>query len=161
MAFDGFIKIKGIDGESTDTKHQGWIEISDCNMEILQTVSATASSSGGASAERADFSDFCFTKLLDKASPQLAQACAKGTHFDTVAVELCRAGSEKIKFMEIKMSDVLISHIAMNAGGDFPSETIRLNYGKILWTYTQQNRQGGSTMGNVAAGWDRRKNCPA
>ena len=51
--------------------------------------------------------------------------------------------------------------IAMNAGGDFPSETIRLNYGKILWTYTQQKRQGGSAMGNVAAGWDRRKNCPA
>jgi type VI secretion system secreted protein Hcp len=161
MAFDGFLKIKGIDGESTDTKHQGWIEISDCNMEILQSISATASSAGGASAERADFSDFCFTKLLDKASPQLAQACAKGTHFDTVAVELCRAGSEKIKFMEIKMSDVLISHIAMNAGGDFPSETIRLNYGKILWTYTQQNRQGGSAMGNVAAGWDRRRNRPA
>jgi type VI secretion system secreted protein Hcp len=99
MAFDGFIKIKGIDGESSDIKHQGWIEISDCNMEILQTISTTASSAGGASAERADFSDFCFTKLLDKASPQLAQACAKGTHFETVTLELCRAGSEKIKFI--------------------------------------------------------------
>ena len=70
-------------------------------------------------------------------------------------------GFIKIKFMEIKMSHVLISHIAMNASGDFPSETVRLNYGKILWTYTQQNRQGGNTMGNVAAGWDRRRNCPA
>jgi type VI secretion system secreted protein Hcp len=129
-------------------------------MEILQTIFTTASSAGGASAERADFSDFCFTKLLDKSSPQLARACAKGTHFETVTVELCRAGSEKIKFMEIKMSDALISHIAMNAGGDFPSETIRLNYGKIMWTNTQQNRQGGGTMGNVVSGWDRRKNCP-
>ena len=53
-------------------------------------------------------------------------------------------GFIKIKFMEIKMSDVLISHIAMNAGGDFPSETVRLNYARILWTYTQQNRQGGT-----------------
>jgi type VI secretion system secreted protein Hcp len=91
----------------------------------------------------------------------LALACAKGTHFDTVTVELCRAGSDKIKFMEIKLSDALISHIAMNAGGDFPGETVRLNYARILWTYTQQNRQGGSSMGNVAAGWDRHKNCPA
>jgi hypothetical protein len=96
MAFDGFLKIKGIDGESTDTKHQGWIEIGDCNMEILQSISATASSAGGASAERADFSDFCFTKLLDKASPQLAQACAKGTHFDMVAVELCRQRENQV-----------------------------------------------------------------
>lgn len=98
MAFDGFIKLKGIEGESSDTKHQGWIEISDCNMEILQTVSATASSAGGAAAEKAHFSNLRFTKLMDNSSPQLAVACAKGTHFDTVAVEFCRAGGEKIKF---------------------------------------------------------------
>jgi type VI secretion system secreted protein Hcp len=161
MAFDGFIKFKEIDGESADVKHAGWIEISACNLQIQQTVSTTASSAGGASTGRADFSNFGFAKLLDKSSPQLALACAKGQHFDSVAVELCRAGSQKIKFMEIKLSDVLISRIAMNAGGDFPSETVHLNYGKILWTYTQQSRSGGSTMGNVASGWDRRKNCPA
>jgi type VI secretion system secreted protein Hcp len=161
MAFDGFIKLKDIDGESSDAKHQGWIEISDCTMEILQTVSTTASSAGGAAAERADFSDLRFTKLMDKSTPQLALACAKGKHFDTVNIELCRAGSEKIKFMTIKLTDCLISFIAMNAGGDFPSETIHLNYGQILWTYTQQSRLGGSAMGNVAAGWNRRKNCPA
>jgi type VI secretion system secreted protein Hcp len=27
MAFDGFMKIDGIPGESTDAKHNGWIEI--------------------------------------------------------------------------------------------------------------------------------------
>ncbi len=159
MAFDGFIKLDGIDGESTDDKHQGWIEICDCNMEILQTVSTTASSAGGAAAERANFSDLRFTKLLDKSSPQLALACAKGKHFDKVTIELCRAGSEKTKFMEIKMDDCLISAIAMNAGVDFPSETIHLNYGKIRWTYTQQNRRGGMAMGNISTGWNRRKNC--
>jgi type VI secretion system secreted protein Hcp len=80
MAFDGFMQLNGIEGESTDTKHKGWIEISDCNMEIMQRVSTTASSAGGASAEKADFSNLRFTKLMDKSSPQLALACAKGTH---------------------------------------------------------------------------------
>lgn len=158
MAFDGFIKFSEIEGESSDAKHKGWIEISDCNMEILQTISTTASSSGGASAERADFSDFSFTKLMDKASPQLALACANGKHFKTVVVELCRAGTEKLKFMEIKLSHALISAIAMNAGGEFPTETILLNYATIHWTYTQQTRQGGGPTGQVAAGWNRQKN---
>ena len=27
MAFDAFIKIDGIDGESTDEKHSDWIEV--------------------------------------------------------------------------------------------------------------------------------------
>ncbi len=161
MAFDGFIKFKEIDGESSDAQHQGWIEISDCNMEILQTVSTAASGSGGVAAERADFSDFRFTKLMDKSSPLLALACADGTVFENIAVELCRAGSEKVKFMEFKLADCIISSIAINAGGEFPTETINLNYGRIQWCYTQQNRQGGGSYGNVAAGWDLRKNCKA
>ncbi len=100
MAFDAFIKIKDIEGESSDSKHSGWIEVTDCDMEINQTISNTASSAGGASAERADFSDFRFCKQMDKASPKLALACANGTHFDAITVELCRAGTEKVKFQD-------------------------------------------------------------
>ena len=102
MAFDGFLKLKDIDGESSDAKHQGWIEIIDCTMEILQPISNAPSSAGGALIGRADFSDLRFTKLMDKSSPQLALACAKGKHFDTVTIELCRAGSEKIKFVSVQ-----------------------------------------------------------
>jgi hypothetical protein len=75
MAFDAFIEIGKIEGESTDSRHAGWIEILDCNMGILQSVSKPASTAGGAASGRAEFSDFRFTKLLDKSSPELALAC--------------------------------------------------------------------------------------
>jgi type VI secretion system secreted protein Hcp len=159
MAFDAYIKIDGIEGESTDSKHSGWIEATDCDMEINQTISETASSAGGAGAGRADFSDFSFSKLLDRSSPKLAQACAAGTHFNNIVVELCRAGTEKIKFLEIKLTDSMISRISLTAGGEFPSETIGINYGKIQWTYLQQKREGGGIAGNIITGWDRRRNC--
>jgi type VI secretion system secreted protein Hcp len=159
MAFDAYIKFDGIEGESSDSKHIGWIEITSCDMEINQTISTTASSAGGAGAERADFSDLSFTKLLDKSSPMLAVACADGTHFNTATIELCRSGTEKIKFMEIKLTNSFISSLALSADGDFPSETVTLNYGKIEWKYTQQNRRGGIAAGNVAAGWDLQRNC--
>jgi type VI secretion system secreted protein Hcp len=123
MAFDAFIRLDGIEGESSDSKHIGWIEITSCDMEIHQTISTTASSAGGAGAERADFSDLSFTKLLDKSSPMLAVACAQGTHFNTITIELCRSGTEKIKFMEIKLTNSFISSLALSADGDFPSET--------------------------------------
>lgn len=58
MAFDAFIKIDGIDGESTDEKHTNWIEALDFGTGVRQKVSRTASSAGGASAERADFREF-------------------------------------------------------------------------------------------------------
>ena len=77
MGFDAFLKIDSIDGESADENHPEWIEIIDYGFGVRQTVSTTASSAGGASAERADFREFKLRKLLDKASPKLAQASAQ------------------------------------------------------------------------------------
>jgi len=161
MAFDAFVKIDGIEGESTDDKHQGWIEVLSCDVKVSQKVSSTASSAGGGSAERADFSDFSFVKQIDSASPKLAIACAGGTHIDTIVIEFCRAGNEKIKYMEYKLANCLISEVAMVAQGAFPAEKIKVNYGKINWCYMKQNRAGGGAAGNIAGGWDRQKNCKA
>jgi type VI secretion system secreted protein Hcp len=87
MSFDGFVQVDGIEGESTDGKHGGWIEILSYDWQVSQTVSGTASSAGGGSVERADFLSFGFTKLVDKASPLLNLACADGTHFNNVIIE--------------------------------------------------------------------------
>lgn len=163
MAFDAFIKIDGIEGETTDDKHTGWIElIPRFGVEVRQKVSRTASSAGGASAERADFSDFIIRKLVDKASPKLALACAAGTHIDKIVVELCRAGTDKMTFMTYTLENCLISKIATTSGSDtpadLPAETVKINYGKIQWCYTRQERQGGGATGNVAAGRDLQRN---
>jgi type VI secretion system secreted protein Hcp len=158
MAFDAFIKIDGIDGESTDDRYADWIEILYYDFGLDQRVSRTASSAGGASAERVTFQEFNFTKLLDKASPNLAVSCADGTHIDNIVVALCRAGAEKIKFMEYKMSNCIISRVRVESGGDFPFEKIGINFGKIEWRYTQQKRKGGGASGSVATGWDLQRN---
>lgn len=135
MSFDGFIKIDGIEGESTDDQHQGWIEALYFETEINQKISSTASSAGGASAERADFKDFIFTKYLDKASPKLALACAAGTHIDEIVVELCRAATDKLKYMSYKLRNCIISKIQTSGGGNIPTELLNINFGKIEWCY--------------------------
>ena len=159
MAFDAFIRFDGIEGESSDSRHSGWIEILDYDLDVSQPVSQTASSVGGAGAERADFSEFCFTKLLDKASPRLALACAGGTHIDTVVVEICRAGDDKLRFMQYTFTNCMISSFATSADGDFPEDEVAFIYGKVQWCYTPQKRAGGWAAGNVAAGWSLEKNC--
>jgi type VI secretion system secreted protein Hcp len=154
--FDGFIQIQGIGGESTDDKHSGWIEAIDFDLDIGQKVSGTASSAGGATAERADFSEFNFSKLLDKATPKLTLACAAGTHFDKILIEICRAGQSKLKFMAYTLSNCMISSISTSSNaGEFPIDDIAINFGRIQWCYTQQSRPGGSAIGNIATGWSR------
>lgn len=78
MATDYYLQLDGIKGESTDSKHTAWIECTSVNWSITQPKSATASTGGGHTAERAELSEISVTKLVDLASPILAQVCACG-----------------------------------------------------------------------------------
>lgn len=156
MAFDAFLKIEGIPGESSDDKHKDWIEILNFDHKLEQPASATANSSGGATAERVNHADFVIKKLLDKASPKIYEACCTGKHIPSVTIELCRASGDKLRYLEVVMEQVIVSKVVPTgtAGEGFPQESISFNYGKIKWTYTQQKRSDGSGVGNTVAGWD-------
>jgi len=79
MAVDMYMKIEGTDGESTDSKHEKWIEVSSYSHGLSQPISG-ASGTGGRTGGRADFQDFSITKVLDAASTDLNIKCAKGEH---------------------------------------------------------------------------------
>lgn len=163
MAIDAFLKIVGIEGESTDSKHKGWIELIRYSSDMSQTVSRTASSAGGASTGRVNINCFGFTKLLDKTSPLLALACAAGTHINTIVLELCRAGTDKLTFMQYTMRNCIISSVQTSGtqGENFPSEDLEIDFGQIQWRYTVQKRAGGGAAGNIVAGWNLEKNAKA
>ena len=162
MAFDAFIKISDIQGESTDDKHKDWIEVLSFSGGVSQRASGSASTAGGASAERADFADFSIVKALDKASPKLALTCANGQHIKEVVLELCRAGGDKVKYYEVKLTNSIITSYrpggSSHGGETLPLEEVSFNYGKIEWTYTQQKRADGSGGGQVATGWNLETN---
>lgn len=156
MAFDAFLKIDNIPGESTDVKHKDWIEIESFDLCAIQPISSVVSSAGGASTGRVEHKDFVVRKLIDRATPKLFEACNNGKHIKEITFELCRAGGDKQKYLEVKMEQVLISKFNPSSwkGADFPSEEVQLNYGKIKITYIHQKRTDGIASGNVASGWD-------
>jgi type VI secretion system secreted protein Hcp len=155
MAADFYLQLDGIKGESTDSKHQGWIECTMVHWEIKQPKSATASTGGGHTAERAELTEINISKLIDLASPMLAQTCACGKTIPKAKLEMLRAdgNGEPIKYFEVELENVLIGHLAPSFGGDFPTETLGLKFSKVRWKYTQQKIAGGSA-GNTAGGWD-------
>lgn len=157
MAFDAFLKIDGIPGESTDDKHKDWIEVVSFTHGMEQPASATASSVGGATAERVNHGTFDIVHLIDKASPKIYEACCTGKHIKEVTFEMCRAGGDKVKYFEVKLEQVLVSRVSPSGTATdqgFPQEFVSFSYGKIKWVYTQQKREDGAGGGNVSAGWD-------
>lgn len=158
MAFDAFIKIEGIPGEVLDEKYRNWIEVSGYSFSTYQSTSATASSAGGATAGRTTLSHFTFTKTLDKSSCKLMEASCAGEHLKEVTLVLSRAGTDKLKYYEIVLEEVIIADYTQNAAAGIPVEVVQLNYGRIKTVYTQQKRSDGAGGGNIAGGWDRISN---
>lgn len=154
MAFDCFMKIKDIDGESTDEKHKKWIEVHSFSFGATQFVGASPSTAGGRSSERVDISAVTVVKDLDKASPKIFAKCCNGEHIKEVIIELCRSSGKKQKYMEYKLEDVLVESYSPSGGGGVPTEAISLNPGKITLTYTATNAETGKAEGNVTANWD-------
>jgi type VI secretion system secreted protein Hcp len=162
MAFDAFLKLSTIPGESTDDKHKDWIEILSYSWGVSQPAGGERSTGGAAAAERASHSDFSIVKILDKASPKLFLACCKGEHIAEVKLELCRATGDKQKYMEYKMSDVLVSSVrpggAAKGGETLPLEEVSFNYGKMELSYTATDHKTGKPMGDLKAYWDSTAN---
>lgn len=149
------LQIDGIKGESQDDKHKDWIEVTGVHWGVFQPRSATSSTGGGHTAERAELDDISFTKLADFSSPILAQTCAMGKTIPKAKLEFFRADGDgtRVKYFDIELENVLICMVKPHLGGDesFLSEIVNLKYSKIKWKYTQQ-KIGGGTGGNTAGG---------
>ena len=142
-AVDMFLKIPGIDGESMTKGHEKEIELLAWSWGATQTG---AIGGGGAGAGKASFQDFHFTKFIDKSSPILLQKLAIGQHIPeaTFVIERPTGEPTPFKFLEIKMTDLLVSsyQIGGSSGDDRPVESISLNFAKIEFKYTPQKADG-------------------
>ena len=68
MAADYFLQITGIDGESTDAKHKGWIDVESWSWgETNPGVRATG---GGAGAGKVQMQDFHFATTHEQGEPE-------------------------------------------------------------------------------------------
>jgi type VI secretion system secreted protein Hcp len=162
MPFDAFMKIDGIDGESTDDKHQKWIELESYSHSIDQPSGGSRSTAGGGSTGRANFGNFNVVKVLDKADPKLALYVCEGTHCSEITIEICEAAGDKQKYMSYKLENCIVARVehlgttSKNAAEaqDRPKVRYGFNVGKLTWTYTETDHTTGKPKGDMSANWD-------
>jgi type VI secretion system secreted protein Hcp len=156
MAIDAYLQIDGIRGESQDSAHQGWIEISSAHWGVIQPRSATASTGGGHSTERCEHRALALSKVADLASPILMQHCSMGKTIPKAKLEFMRADGDgrPVKYYEVELENVMIASMEQIAsGGDVVHDSLGLRFSKIKWKYTQQKISGGAG-GATVGGWD-------
>ena len=156
MAVDAYLNIDGIKGESADSAHPGWIEITSASWGVTQPRSATASTAGGHTAERCEHKSISLSKLADLSSSILMQTCSAGKTLPKVRLEFMRADSDgkPIKYYEVELDNVIVASIdQVMHGGSGLHDNFTLRFSKVKWRYTQQKISGGAG-GNTAGGWD-------
>ena len=158
MASDYFLKLEGIDGESSDSKHKGEIDLESFSFGATQ-VGAHAGGGGGG-AGKVSMQDFHFVMKVNKASPKLFLACATGEHIKKAPLPCRKAGKEQREFYLVKMEDLLVSSYQTGGsshGDVIPTDQISLNFSKIEFEYKTQKPDG--TLGApVKGGWDLKAN---
>lgn len=153
-AVDYFLKIEGVDGESTDDKHKGEIDIESFSWGVSQLGSHGAGGGGGAG--KASFQDLHFTTNVGKSSPKLMLACATGEHLKKAVLTVRKAGKEQQEYYKVTLSDCLVSSYQSggSSGGDpRPNDQFALNYAKIEFEYKPQ-KADGTLDSAVKAGYD-------
>ena len=157
MAFEYFLRIDGIPGESTDKKHAGEIAVE--SFAWGESNPGPHGAGGGGGAGKVQMQGLHVTARTSKAGPQLLLACAAGTHLKSAVLSARRAGSKQPgDFLTFSLSDVLVSDYQIGGTeAEPPRDAVSLIFAKIEIEYKVQ-KADGSFGESSKAGWDVTKN---
>ena len=104
MATDYFLKLDGIEGESSQKDHENQIDL--LSWSWGESNSGSSSAGGGSGSGKVNMQDFSFAMKINKASPGLFKACANGSHIKEGTLTCRRAGKEPRPYLTIKFNEM-------------------------------------------------------
>jgi len=163
-AFDAFLRIEGIDGESKDPAHINWIEIKqvvsgDLNGDAMADREASAPSVSELAVRKAGGTQTAASATAGagagKATTTSEMPAGKRQHKPFVIMKVidkasplltqaCASGKHfstaevELNGQQYLLHDVVIASDQKSSGGDRPTETLTLNFTKIEFKYQRQ-----------------------
>ena len=147
-AAEYYLKIPGVEGESTALRHEREIDVVSFSWGL---VAESAPQAG-----RVRFNDLTVVKRVDASSPRLFQAAATGERFRSGRLAMRRPGGRApFDFLDYCMEDVAVMSYRPSGGpGDaVPTEEVSLRYGTFSLQYRAQ-RADGSAGPPIFSGWN-------
>jgi type VI secretion system secreted protein Hcp len=138
------LEIPEIEGESGVAGYDSPPQIDCYSWSWGATQSASMHTASGGSTGGSHIMDLAITKAMDKASPNLMQYCAQGTHMPEVTLHVEKsAGKARMEWYKITMSNCIISSVSCSGSeGDAGTESVTINFQKYGIIHTAQGDEG-------------------
>ena len=139
-----YLKLDPIKGSVTDSKFKEQIELG--SFQWGAGVGVGSPRGGDRTTSEPSVSEITATKQLDKSSEGLfkqllmGEPVAKGTVSFTAAIK-----GESVAYAVLELEDVIVSGYSQSSGGDFPSESISLNFTKFVYSFSGRDDKQASS----------------
>ena len=144
MAYDAFLKLDGIAGESQKANHIGEIDIMSFSWGSSNATSVGTGT--GASTGKVSISDFSIMKSTDSASPNLFQKSCDGTVIGSGVVTLQRqTNAGAVPYLVYNFTNVYVTSIQWSGSGgsgDAPMESVSFCFEQGTVDYTPLDNNG-------------------
>jgi type VI secretion system secreted protein Hcp len=127
-----FLKYDGIDGDVTTAGHEQWIEVNTFQWGVGRGITNSDGSGADREADTPSVSEIVVTKDTDSATPNLFRASVglpPAGEGMTVNLDFCKTDtSQPEPYLQLTLTNCLVSGWSISSGGDRPQETVRLNF---------------------------------
>lgn len=148
-----YLKIDGIEGESTTKGYEGWSDIEAFSQSIHQADGGATGAARRRSA--AVLEDMILVKEMDQSSPKLQEAVSSGKHFPKVEIHLTTTsgGGARVVYCSYELKNAMITSYNLSGGREeVPTEELAIDFEEIKVVYTKYDSRGRKT-GNVEYSW--------
>lgn len=144
-----YMKFGAVDGQVTTEGYAKWIELGSFQFGVGRGVSSGA---GGKQREGSNpsISEVTVTKDFDIASPKLYEDALAGSFATKVEIKFTTTTNSKVDtFLTYELTACGVSGYSLSSGGDNPSESLSLNFSKVMVSPSPLNDKGTPVKGSM------------
>lgn len=144
-----YMKFGAVKGQTTTDGFKDWIELNSFQLGVGRGVTSGA---GGQQRESSNpsISEVTVTKPFDIASPGLYEDALAGAFDTKVEVKFTSTTKNKVDtFLTYELTNCGVSGYSLSSGGENPSESLSLNFTKIMVTPSPLDDKGVPKKGAV------------
>jgi type VI secretion system secreted protein Hcp len=143
-----YVKYGDIKGDVTADGHKGsdgWVEVNSFQWGLGRGISSPTGGSADREASAPSVSEITVSKPMDISSYRWMEEGLIGEGV-AVQIDFCKTDKGKLEvYATYSLENGMVSGYSVSSGGDRPSETISINFTKVIYSFTGMNDKNEAT----------------